>query len=88
MPRKLRIEFSGACYHVTNRGNYRRDLFESDGASESFCGCLDETCCSFGWRVHAFTVMGNHFRLAVETPEPNLSEGMKWLQGYLGPALQ
>jgi putative transposase len=81
MARKLRIEFSGACYHVTNRGNYQRALFKLAGAAESFCACLDETCLSFGWRVHAFTVMGNHFHLAVETPEPNLSEGMKWLQG-------
>jgi REP element-mobilizing transposase RayT len=35
----------------------------------------------FGWRLHAFVVMRNHFHLAVETPEPNLSDGMKWLQG-------
>jgi putative transposase len=81
MPRKLRLEFSGACYHVFNRGNYRRDLFTTDGAARSFYGCLDEACTSYGWRAHAFSIMGTHFHLAIETPEPNLSAGMQWLQG-------
>lgn len=81
MPRKLRLEFAGACYHVINRGNYRRDLFAGKGAAESFQTCLFEACESFRWRLHAFVIMRNHFHLAVETPEPNLSAGMKWLQG-------
>ena len=81
MARKLRIEFGGACYHVVNRGNYRRNLFGGKGAAQSFERCLGETCIRFGWGIHAFVVMRNHFHLAVETPEPNLSEGMKWLQG-------
>ena len=81
MPRKLRLEFAGACYHVINRGNYRRDLFAGKGAAESFQTCLFEAGAKFGWRVHAFVIMRNHFHLAVETPEPNLSVGMKWLQG-------
>ena len=81
MPRKLRLEFAGACYHVINRGNYRRDLFAGKGAAESFQTCLFEAGEKFGWRVHAFIIMRNHFHLAVETPEPNLSAGMKWLQG-------
>ncbi|HWA85000.1 MAG TPA: transposase [Opitutus sp.] len=81
MARKLRVEFGGACYHVINRGNYRKDLFTGKGAAESFQQCLEEAAARFHWRVHAFVVMRNHFHLAVETPEPNLSEGMKWLQG-------
>ena len=81
MARKLRIEFGGACYHVINRGNYRRNLFVGKGAAESFRGCLFEACERFGWRLHAFVIMRNHFHIAVETPEPNLSAGMKWLQG-------
>ncbi|MEO7797020.1 MAG: transposase [Opitutaceae bacterium] len=81
MARKLRLEYAGACYHVLNRGNYRRDLFAGKGAAESFEACLFETSARFGWRLHAFVIMRNHFHLAVETPEPNLSEGMKWLQG-------
>jgi putative transposase len=79
--RKIRLEFSDACYHVINRGNYRQDLFAGRGAAESFQQCLFETCGAFTWRLHAFVIMRNHFHLAVETPEPNLSEGMKWLQG-------
>jgi REP element-mobilizing transposase RayT len=81
MARKLRVEFAGACYHVLNRGNYRKDLFGSKGAAESFQQCLAEAATRFGWRVHAYVIMRNHYHLAVETPEPNLSEGMKWLQG-------
>jgi putative transposase len=81
MARKLRLEFAGACYHVTNRGNYRRDLFTAGGSALSFYRCLDQACTRFGWLLHAFVIMRNHFHLAVETPEPNLSDGMKWLQG-------
>lgn len=81
MARKVRLEFAGACYHVINRGNYRRNLFAPEGAAESFEGCLFEAAEKCGWRVHAFVIMRNHFHLALETPEPNLSEGMKWLQG-------
>lgn len=81
MARKVRLEFGGACYHVLNRGNYRRDLFAAKGAAEAFESCLAEAAARFGWRVHAYVVMQNHFHLATETPEPNLSDGMKWLQG-------
>jgi putative transposase len=81
MARKLRLEFSGACYHVINRGNYRRNLFDTGGAAASFERCLMEAGVKFRWRVHAFVIMRNHFHLALETPEPNLSVGMKWLQG-------
>ncbi len=81
MARALRIEYVGACYHVINRGNYRRNLFKGKGAAEAFERTLGETAERFGWRVHAYVVMSNHFHLAVELTEPNLSEGMKWLQG-------
>lgn len=81
MPRTGRLEYSGACYHVINRGNYRRDLFAGEGAAEAFERALGEAAERFGWRVHAYVIMRNHFHLALETPEPNLSLGMKWLQG-------
>ncbi|MSU66038.1 MAG: transposase [Opitutus sp.] len=80
MARKLRVEYAGACYHVLNRGNYRRNLFAPKGAAHSFQACLLEAAGRYGWRLHAFVIMRNHFHLAVETPEPNLSEGMRWLQ--------
>lgn len=81
MPRPWRVEFAGGFYHVINRGNYRRRLFEGKGAAEAFERTLEEAAVRFGWRVHAYVVMNNHFHLAVELSEPNLSEGMKWLQG-------
>lgn len=81
MARTARLEYAGACYHVINRGNYRRDLFSGEGAAAAFERVLDEACGSFGWRVHAYVIMRNHYHLALETPEPNLSAGMKWLQG-------
>ncbi len=67
-------------YHVINRGNYRRDVFDSVGAAKAFVTVLAEGCESFGWRLHAYVIMRNHFHLALETPEPNLVEGMHWLQ--------
>lgn len=80
MPRKLRLEFPGACYHVINRGNYRADIFKSEGARAAFERCLFETCMKSNWVLHAFVVMRNHYHLAVETPEGNLVAGMHWLQ--------
>ncbi len=85
MPRAPRIEYPGAIYHVLNRGNYRSWVFEDDGAKLAFEKCLFEACERTGWVLHAYCVMGNHFHLALETPEPNLSEGMRWLQSvYAG----
>lgn len=81
MARPPRIEFAGACYHVINRGNYRRRIFAGVGAAAAFLRTLDEAAVRFGWEVHAYVVMSNHFHLALRLTEPNLSEGMKWLQG-------
>ena len=81
MPRTARIEFAGACFHVINRGNYRHNIFDSEGARAAFERTLFEACERFHWKLHAFVIMRNHFHLALETPEPNLSGGMKWLQG-------
>ena len=81
MPRPLRIEYEGACYHVINRGNYRRNLFKEKGSAEAFVRTLGEAAVRFGWEIHAYAVMSTHFHLALRLGEPNLSEGMKWLQG-------
>lgn len=83
MARKLRIQYPGATYHVINRGNYRRGVFESTGAREAFLRVLIEATTLYGWRVHAYVIMRNHFHLALETPQPNLVEGMHWLQSTL-----
>jgi putative transposase len=78
--RRLRIQFSGALYHVINRGNYRRDVFGSVGAAQAFESTIAEACDRYRWRLHAFGIMPNHYHLALETPDPNLVEGMHWLQ--------
>lgn len=80
MARKLRFEYPGALYHILNRGNYRQAIFEEEGARFSFEQTLFETCERCGWILHAYVIMGNHYHLALETPQPNLSEGMRWLQ--------
>ena len=74
MARKLRLEFSGACYPVINRGNYRADLFDPEGARSAFETCLFEACEKSGWVLHAFVVMNNHYHLALETPAGNLGK--------------
>lgn len=79
MARKLRLEYPGAIYHVINRGNYRRDVFETVGAAQSFVQTLEEAVALYGWRLQAYALMSNHFHLVVETPKPNLTEGMHWL---------
>jgi len=80
MARKLRLEFPGACYHVINRGNYRADIFKTEGARAAFETCLFEACAEYNWVLHAFVVMSNHYHLALETPEGNLVRGMQWMQ--------
>jgi len=81
MARPLRIEFEGALYHVTCRGNNGEDIFFGDEGREKWLDTLDECCVRSGWAVHAYVLMGNHYHLLVETPEGNLVEGMKWFQG-------
>ena len=55
--RHLRIQYPGAMYHVINRGNYRRDVFETAGAARAFEMALDECCQRHGWLLHAHAVM-------------------------------
>ncbi|HUJ43776.1 MAG TPA: transposase [Opitutaceae bacterium] len=81
MARKLRLEYAGAIYHVISRGNYRAAVFAAAKTRAAFLKCLDEACVKAGWVVHAWCVMSNHYHLCVETPAPNLVEGMRWLQG-------
>jgi REP element-mobilizing transposase RayT len=81
MPRTLRIQLPGACYHVINRGNYRHAIFATEGAANAFLKTLFEAVQRYGWKLHAYVLMSNHYHLALETPRPNLVEGMHWLQG-------
>jgi len=81
MPNESRIEYPGAAYHVINRGNYRADVFATDGAREAFIRTLDEACVRSGWTIHAWCLMSNHYHLALSTSQANLAAGMQWFQG-------
>jgi REP element-mobilizing transposase RayT len=63
------------------RGDGGKTVFETDDDRSVFLSRLGEVCASCGWRVHAWVLMGNHFHLLLETPQPNLVAGMKWLLG-------
>ena len=80
MARSIRIEYSGALYHVMARGNRGEKIFWTEEDRRSFLQTLDRACERTGWRVHAWVLMSNHYHLAIETPEPNLVAGMQWLQ--------
>lgn len=81
MARPLRLEFPGALYHVTSRGDGREDIYRSDGDRRVFLAVLAAVCGRFNWVVHAYCLMTNHYHLLVETPDGNLSKGMRQLNG-------
>jgi REP element-mobilizing transposase RayT len=78
MPRKVRIEYPGAIYHVMSRANGKGNIFETDVDRQDFVKTLAETCQKTGFEVHAYCLMRNHFHLVVETPNGNLVAGMRW----------
>ncbi|MBT5927067.1 MAG: hypothetical protein HOH33_10650 [Verrucomicrobia bacterium] len=81
MARKLRIEYGGALYHLMSRGNGKQDIFHDAKDRKMFTKALGEACEKTGWRVYAYCLMSNHFHICLETPQPNLVAGMKWLLG-------
>ena len=81
MTRPLRIEFAGALYHVTSRGNAQEDIYCDDNDRAMFLEILKEVCERFNWVIHAYCLMSNHYHLLVETPDGNLSKGMRHLNG-------
>jgi REP element-mobilizing transposase RayT len=81
MARPLRIQYAGARYHIMSRGDRREEIFHDDKDRLGFLRTLGQTCLKTGWQVHAYCLMSNHFHLVVETPQPNLAVGMKWLLG-------
>ena len=80
MPRKPRVEYAGAVYHVMSRGNRQQKVFQTDRDNAVFLATLGEACERTGWKVHAYVLMGNHYHLLLETAEANLVVGMQWLQ--------
>jgi REP element-mobilizing transposase RayT len=85
VPRKLRVEYKGAIYHLINRGDRREPIFKDDKDRELFLETLGQCCAKTDWQVHAYCLMPNHFHLVIETPRANLVAGMKWFLGtYTG----
>jgi REP-associated tyrosine transposase len=80
MARPLRIETPDGTYHAWNRGVNRADIVFDDRDREIFVALLQEVVRRFGWIVHQFVLMTNHFHLVLSTPDPTLSRGMKWFQ--------
>ncbi len=81
MARPLRIEYPGAVYHVTARGNARQDIFLDDDDRRQFLALLVETVERRDWACHAFCLMDNHYHLLLETASANLGRGMRQLNG-------
>jgi putative transposase len=81
MARPLRIEFAGALYHVTSRGNAREAIYLTDEDRQQFLTLLENTVKRYDWYCHAYCLMGNHYHLLIETNTPALSKGMKYLNG-------
>lgn len=81
MARPLRLELAGGLYHVTSRGDGQEDIYLSDADREVWLEVFAQVCKRFNWVCHAWCQMGNHYHLLVETPEANLSKGMRQLNG-------
>lgn len=81
MARPLRIEYPGAVYHITNRGNDKKAVFKDDQDRETFLKILAHVNKRYHWICHAYCLMGNHYHLMIETPDGNLSLGMRQLNG-------
>jgi len=81
MARPLRLEHPGAIWHVTSRGNERREIYRTDDDRNGFLAVLAESVVRYRWTLHAWVLMTNHYHLLVETPEPTLSVGVKRLNG-------
>ncbi len=81
MARPLRIEFPGALYHITSRGNARSDIFLDSSDRTRFLDLLGKVCERYNWQCYAYCLMTNHYHVVVETAEANLAQGMRQLNG-------
>lgn len=81
MSRSLRIEYPGAYYHITSRGNEKKDIFNNPRDREKFLEYLDSATLRYSAVIHAYCLMGNHYHLLLETPNGNLSSIMRHING-------
>jgi putative transposase len=80
MARPIRVEYEGAVYHVMARGNEHKAIYYDDADRRVFLETLAQACRQFGLVVHVYCLMPNHYHLAVQTPQANLSQAVGWLQ--------
>lgn len=81
MTRPLRIEYPGAFYHITSRGNERKNIFKDDGDRQKFLSYLESSVARYGAVIHVYCLMDNHYHLLLETPYGNLSQIMRHING-------
>lgn len=81
MARPLRLEFPGALYHLTARGNARQPIFVDPTDRHTFLHLLGREIDQQGWRCYAYCLMDNHYHLLIETPDANLVCGMRRFNG-------
>ncbi len=81
MARPLRIEYDGAVYHVTSRGNEKKTIYQDDTDRRMFLDILHKANKRYNWLCHAYCLMTNHYHLLIETPDGNLSKGMRQING-------
>ena len=81
MSRPLRLEFPGALYHITSRGDRRENIYEDDIDRKKFLTVFASVITQFNWHCYAYCLMDNHYHLLVQTADSNLSKGMRQLNG-------
>ncbi len=81
MVRPLRIQFHGAFYHITARGNEQKNIFKSNRDREQFLSYLESAVERYGAVIHAFCLMDNHYHAMIETPDGNLSQILRHING-------
>lgn len=81
MARPLRLEMKDGYYHVMSRGNRREAIFKDDADRKKFLELLGRQHDRRGWNVLAYCLMTNHYHLLIHTPSPNLSRGMRDING-------
>jgi len=79
MARPLRLEFPGAVYHITARGNARQPIVADDADRQRYVNALAREVSQQNWHCYAWCLMDNHYHLLIETPEGNLAAGMRHL---------
>jgi REP-associated tyrosine transposase len=86
MARPLRIEYSGAYYHVTSRGNERKAIFRDDTDRKTFLGLVERAAEEFHLRLHGYVLMNNHYHLLLETRKGGLNRALRFLNGVYSQA--